>query len=323
MKKQKIAIIGAGICGLYLGWKLSEKGHLVSIFEKKREIGDKVCSGLFSERILGFIPQSRSLIQNTINSVILHFPGKTITIKFSKKFYVMSHTDLNKLMENLAQKAGVKINLNHNISALSRKANSSSPFINGEEFDKVIGCDGANSFVRKELNLPELQYRLGILGFLEEKSNLNFVEAWPCQKGFLWKIPRGAKIEYGIIADSLKAKIIFDKFLKKNNIQLAGIRSRIIPQGFAVPFSSSITLCGDAAGLTKPWSGGGVVWGLTAAEILLKTFPDFLNYHRRMKRFFLPRIAFSKIIVKIIYYIGFKTPFLLPKKVRMESDFLL
>jgi flavin-dependent dehydrogenase len=234
----------------------------------------------------------------------------------------MSHTDLNKLMENLARTAGVEINLNHNISALRGEENFPLS-INGKKFDKVIGCGGAHSFIRKEFNLSEPRYRLGILGFLEEKSNLSYVETWPCRNGFLWKIPRGTKIEYGIIADPLKAKIIFDKFLKKNNIQFTGMQSRIIPQGFSVPFSSSVTLCGDAAGLTKPWSGGGVVWGLTAAEILLKTFPDFLNYHRQMKFFFIPRIVLSKIAVKIIYYIGFKIPFLLPKKVRIESDFLL
>ena len=52
MTKQNVAIIGGGICGLYLSWKLSRKGHLVTVFEKKKKIGNEICSGLFSERIL-------------------------------------------------------------------------------------------------------------------------------------------------------------------------------------------------------------------------------------------------------------------------------
>jgi len=320
--KQKVAIIGAGICGLYLAWNLAKKGYSVSIFEKEGKIVNKVCSGLFSERILRFIPQSRSLIQNTIDQAVIHFPQKTIIVKFSKKFYVIDHTNLNKLIKNLAQNAEAKINFDHRIFLLNKKSNLLLS-INGKEFDRVIGCDGANSFIRQELNLPTPSYRLGILGFLEEESDLNYVEAWPCQGGFIWRIPRGTKIEYGIMANPLSAAKIFNKFLEKNNIQLIKMQSRIIPQGFVIPSSSVITLCGDAAGLTKPWSGGGVVWGLTAAKILLNSFPNFLKYQRKMKKFFLPRIIFSKMAVKIIYSVGFKIPFLLPKTVKMESDFLI
>ena len=59
----KVAIIGAGICGLYLALKLSESGSEVTVFEKKEKIGKEVCSGLVSERILDFIPESQKLIQ--------------------------------------------------------------------------------------------------------------------------------------------------------------------------------------------------------------------------------------------------------------------
>ena len=78
MKPHNTAIIGAGIIGLYLAWKLSEAGHKVTVFEKRSSIGKEACSGLFSERLLSFIPQSRTLIQNRIDSVLVHFPKKKI-----------------------------------------------------------------------------------------------------------------------------------------------------------------------------------------------------------------------------------------------------
>lgn len=322
MKKQKVAIIGAGINGLYLAWKLSEIGHNVSVFERNKKIDNKICSGLFSERVLDFIPQSKKIIQNTINRAIIHFPKKTITLEFSKKFYVMNHNSLNELLKKLAEETGSSVYLNSDINSL-REENKSLLFVKNKKFDKIIGSDGANSVVRRELNISEPKYRLGILGFLEKKSNLDYVETWPCKNGFIWKIPKGEKIEYGIIANPSEANEIFKSFLDKHNIQLKKIQSRIIPQGFSIPKHPVITVCGDAAGLTKPWSGGGVVWGLTAAEILLKNFPNFLNYYNRARSFFLPRIVFSKIIVKIVYYIGFRFSFLLPSKVKIESDFLL
>lgn len=308
---QKVAIIGAGICGLYLAWKLSEKGHKVTVFEKNGKVGNQVCSGLFSQRILKFIPESRKLIQNKINYVLLHFPKKIVNVRFSKNFFVISHFELDKLTAGLAQRAGAEIVLNYNVSSIPK------------EFDKVIGCDGPNSFIRKSLGLPEPSYRLGILGFVKKPSSLDYVETWPCQNGFIWKIPRGNKLEYGIVAKFQEAKKLLDNFLGKDNISLEGVKSKIVPQGFIIPKNHSITLCGDAAGLTKPWSGGGVVWGLTAAEILLKTFPDFLIYRRSIKRFFIPKIIFSKTAIKLVYFLGFKMPWLLPKETTMESDFLL
>ena len=313
MKSQllKIAIIGAGINGLYLAWKLSRAGHEVTIFEKKERIGKEACSGLFSERILEFIPQSQKLTLNKIDFVLIHFPKRTLKIKFRKKFFVMSHAELDRLVSKLAEEAGTKIILGKAVDSLP------------QGFDRVIGCDGYNSFVRKEAGLKNLTFRATIQGFLDKKDQSSFVETWPQDKGFIWKIPRGEEIEYGIITKPSLAKGLFEEFLNKNNLQLQRIRGFVVPQGFSLPKNKTITLCGDAAGLTKPWSGGGVIWGLMADEILLKNFPNFLKYRNRLKMFFLPRIIFSKAILKAVYFFGFRFPWIMPKNIKIEGDFML
>lgn len=313
----KVAIIGAGSCGLYLAWKLSGKDREATVFEKKKDISSKACSGLFSERIIDFVPESKNLVENEINSVIVHFPKKSVKVNFSKKFLVMNHAKLDNLLLKTAQNSGAKIIFGHNVSKLPAG------------FDKIIGADGADSIVRQILKLPKLSFRLGIQGFVPKKSEEDYVETWPCRgvrgarSGFIWRIPRGNKIEYGIMTDVNEAYKIFTEFAEKKNIHLEGIKARIIPQGFNIPLNEDATLCGDAAGLTKPWSGGGVVWGLIAADILVKNFPDFSRYSKQAQKFFRFKILKSKILTKLVYFLGYNLPFLLPNNTRIESDFLV
>lgn len=308
---KKVAIIGAGINGLYLAWKLSEKKHKVTVFEKRDRIGKEACSGLFSEKILRFIPESKKLIQNETSSVLVHFPKKTVRVEFAERFFVMDHSKLDNLAASLARKAGAKIVLSNPVS------------FPPSGFDRVIGCDGTDSAIRKSLKLAEPSYRLGIQGFLPVEDHSDCVETWPVAEGFIWKIPRGRETEYGIISGPRQAKGLLDDFLAKNRIALGRTKAALIPQGFSVPKNyPAITLCGDAAGLTKPWSGGGVVWGLLAADLLLKNFPDFLKYGKEIERFFSNKLVFSRMATAAVYFFGFNIPWLLPGSVKIKGDFL-
>lgn len=317
----RIAIVGAGVCGLYLAWKLAEKGEEVTVFEKKGQIGKEICSGLFSARILDFMPQSRDLIQNQIDYVLINFPRRTLKVNFSKKFFLIKHEELDRLAAALAQKAGAKIILESNIS--KSNINGGRFDMGGQEFDRIIGCDGALSDVRRGLGLKDPELFSGIQGFTAKKDSLNYVETWATESGFIWRIPRGEESEWGIMEKPQRANLIFEGFLNKNKINLERKRSWIIPQGFIMPANQKIALCGDAAGLCKPWSGGGVVWALTAADILLKNFPDFVKYREAAKNLFLPKIILSKIAKKIIYFSGRNLPWLLPRSYTIESDFLI
>jgi len=332
-ESKKIAIIGAGIAGLYLAWKLSEKGHKITLFEKREKIGKECCSGLFSERILGFIPQAKSLIEKEFNTCHIHFPKKTFEVKFKRQVLFIEHYKLDNLVAELAKNVGAEILLNQNLDELP------------PNFDRIIGCDGPLSFVRRKLNLANPLFYLGIQKFIQspivsretfsEKVSRETLDTWPIEdglaphhffsksgEGFLWKIPRKDIIEYGIIAPPLKAERIFEEFLQEKDIGSDNLKSALIPQGLILPKNPKITLCGDAAGLCKPWTGGGVIWGLIAAELLIKHFPDLLAYRKAVRKFFLPQIFFSKTANKLVRFLGFNLPWLLPKKVKMDNDFL-
>ena len=84
----------------------------------------------------------------------------------------------------------------------------------------------------------------------------------------------------------------------------------------------NITLCGDSSGLTKPWSGGGLIWQLTMADILIKHFPDFQGYQKEVSKFFKGKIQRGKFITSLVYFLGNNFSFILPSNVLIDNDFL-
>jgi flavin-dependent dehydrogenase len=331
----KVAIIGGGICGLYLAKNLAQKKNEVTVFERKLTIGKECCSGLFSARLFDFIPEAKKLSTNRINGAIINFPKKTVKLHFKPPFYVIEHRQLDLLMAGLASFSGVDIHVGETIDATKLAEFE-------KTYDRIIGCDGALSptrtYLLKKANrgktpgkLPgvfplgklEPEFWLGIQGFEEKTDNNDFVETWATKNGFIWKIPRSDDIEWGIMEKSASARILFDEFTKQKGIKLERLKSAIIPQGLILPKSETITLCGDASGLTKPWSGGGVVWNLTQAGFLLKNFPNFLQYRKEALRFFSFKLFAGKLAKNAAYTTGFNFPWLIPGNINLDGDFLI
>lgn len=308
---QKVAIIGAGITGLYLAWKLSRLGHKATVFEKKDKIETKPCSGLISERLKNFVPLDESLIENRINFCQIRFPKKNIKLTLKPTHFVINRQELSEKLAEFAREAGAEILLNQTLSELP------------QGYDKIIGCDGALSKTREWLSLPNPSFRLGFQVLKQQEDRSDFIEVWPFQNGFCWKIPRGKEIEYGALGPLNSVKKNFEDFCPKNNIifDKSELKSALIPLGLVLPNTKNITLCGDSAGLTKPWSGGGVVWGLTAAEILLKHFPDFKRYHRETIKFFAPKIMKGKLITSLVYFLGQRFSVIMPSEASRDNDF--
>lgn len=310
----KVAIVGAGIIGLYLAWKLGREGHQVTVFEKKSRPGAKVCSCLISERVRQFIPFDNSLIENRINFCQIHFPKKTIRLRFQPAHLAVNRPCLEAALLGLCQKQGVNFLLGQEIRQVPKG------------FNRIIGCDGAGSNMSKALGLPLPRLRLALLGFSKQEDGSDSVETWPIKKGFCWRIPRGDRVEYGAIGPLKSVKNEFREFCQTSDFHAleygSKIEAALVPQGLVLPARGDVTLCGDAAGLTKPWSGGGIIWGMLAADILLKNFPDFVKYKKEVSRAFKSKILKAKLALPMVYFLGHYLSWLLPGNIAMDNDSL-
>ncbi|MFA5080907.1 MAG: NAD(P)-binding protein [Candidatus Paceibacterota bacterium] len=315
---KKIAIIGGGIIGLYIGWKLSQKGESVVIFEKKNEseVDFKCCSGLVSERIKNFIPIEDNLIKNKIKSCRIKFAKKQIELIFKPNHLALDRERVIRRLISLNREVATELRFDEEIKDIPIG------------FDKIIFCNGANSFIKKEKNNSKQNFRLGAQIIVNKEDNNDFVETFFINSGFCWKIPRGNIVEYGIITKPEKLVQEFDKFLlSQGRTRESGkFYSAVIPQPktFDSLFFSdnqNIFFCGDSLGLVKPWSGGGIIWNLTAADILIKNIDSSFKYKKKLKKKFAWQILKGSIFNKFVGFLGNKAPFILPKRIIYDNDF--
>ena len=316
----KIGIVGAGINGTYLAWKLS-KDHDVTLFEKKKKIGKDVCSGLVSARLWKFIPKTKKLILNTIDGAVLHFPKKDVFFNFFPDMLVLNRKGLDTYIASLAKKNGTKVILGTEVKKIYHvKGMRPQISVGGKvhEFDYLIGSDGYFSVVRDSIGIKAPDYRLGIYTYVNKKSDSNKVDIYPIEDGFSWIIPRKKNLEYGMLAKPKIARKIF----KKNKVKPKKIYSYVVPRGLTHAEKGRIALCGDVIGLTKPWSGGGILWSLTADDILIKNFPNFKKYNEKLEDYFEPKIFFSKLIERTGRFLGNNIPRLAPNELYFDGDWI-
>jgi flavin-dependent dehydrogenase len=100
------------------------------------------------------------------------------------------------------------------------------------------------------------------------------------------------------------------------------IHSHLIPSRLTKMYKGKVALSGDAIGLTKPWSYGGITWGLIADDILIKTFPNFKKYEEKVKDYFEPKIFYSKIALFAAKNLSGKLSFLAPKEIWFDGDWV-
>ncbi len=311
-KQYKIAIIGAGINGLYLAWKLAEQGHQVVLFEKKPNPFGKICSGLISARIKNFVPLDEKVFLNRIEKCFINYPRKRVELAMAPLHFVVDRDHLNQILWDSGRRAGVQYLFEHEISQLPDK-----------DFDRIVLCNGGVSKLGERPEMVTQSFYLGLQFFEEKKDYKNHVETWAHESGFFWKIPRGSNVEWGVLGASLGLINKFRGFCKEKLIVFPEdkIQSAIIPQGLRIIGRDKVANCGDAAGLCKPWSGGGVIWGLTAADMLIRNIDNLAQYEKEAREFFAPLVFKGEIARKAASFVGFNTPFLMPSKVRRDNDF--
>ncbi|MFC7166842.1 geranylgeranyl reductase family protein [Halospeciosus flavus] len=281
------AVVGAGPPGSRFARQAADRHNDVIVFEQG-EIGEPLaCSGHVSLDIWDYVPADarEDLFQNAIYGARFHAGGPdSKAYPFYKDEPVSNAVDrvqLDKVLAEAAADAGADVRDGHTVTNVVEKPGHVVLTIRGPdgEFDvearMVAGCDGPRSRVRRALDLPEPdEFLHGVLAFDPEPDGQDFVDVHlTVDDFFAWRIPRGdAGVEYGLAATPDAEGDVaerFDEFVADYGVaeNIEHRCSGLIPVGPPDTVTSERGfLIGDAAGQTKPFTGGGILYGMTAAD---------------------------------------------------------
>ncbi|UPM43218.1 geranylgeranyl reductase family protein [Halocatena salina] len=276
-------VVGAGPAGSRFARSAAERNHDVLVFEHG-EIGRPLaCSGHVSTDIWEYVPADArdELFQNEIRGARFHIGGpETDGEPFYKDEPVSNAIDrvgLDKTLARMADRAGADVRDQHTVTALEEHRDHVTVTVNGpdgtERHDArmVAGCDGPRSRVRRECDLPQPEEFLhGVLAFDSTPDHEAFVDVHlTVPEFFAWRIPRGeAGVEYGLaVAPDSDVSGRFSSFCDAYGVDVSHRCSGAIPIGPPRRVIGRRSfLIGDAAGQTKPFTGGGILYGMRAAD---------------------------------------------------------
>ncbi len=269
-----IIVSGAGPSGLHAANLCKDLGYNVLVIEEHERIGEPVhCSGLISRRIKDFIPLSEiaNAIENEVCSAVIH--SHTSSFELRKNGTVAFVINRSKFDKCLAKSLGKRNILKARVLDFESKKRMVVKTTKGVFRSEIlVGCDGANSLVARKLGQLPIEMINGVIGTKKGKNHSDGVDIYfdknKIGDGFFWKIPRGASTEFGAFGKGVNFRYLEEFFGEKFEKKYGGM----IPIGHVrKTYFPRVLLAGDAAGLTKPWSGGGVIFGMESAKAAART----------------------------------------------------
>jgi geranylgeranyl reductase family protein len=284
-----VLVVGGGPTGCVAAAGMAHELR-VKVLEEHARIGEPVqCAGLVTPRVVEMASASDAVL-NTIDGAYVHFPGgRVIELQGNEvKAVVVDRGEFDRRCSLLAQKAGAEVITGSKVGSVERTAEGlRARTAEGElECKALLAADGYRSDVARSLGIGQardlvrgLEVDLRLRS--EDRRKVRVFLGNDVAPGFFaWAIPCGDLTRVGLCVSREKGKP--QDFLTRlldaqgwSGAERVRTYSGAIPLGhIARTYADRLLVAGDAAGLAKPISGGGLFTGMTAGKLAADTLLD-------------------------------------------------
>ncbi len=342
-KKQHIAIAGAGLVGSLLSSYLAKRGFKVSVFERRPDMRKNL---LDRGRSINLALSNRGIraleevgMAEELKKVAIPMHGRTMHDRKSQLSFQpygkqgqfinsISRSNLNMALMDKAESLGVEFHFNQRIASVDFEKTEfvfqlPTSGIQPQEFDAIIGADGAFSAVRGAMQITDrFDYAQDYIahGYKELhipgdaagnfKLEKNSLHIWPRESFMLIALPNpdGSftctlffPFEGQTSFSSLKTKTEVEAFLKETFPDAFGLMESPVESFMSSPPSSLVTVkcfpwtrnktlaIGDAAHGIVPFFGQGMNAGFEDCRILNQMIDQASDWRELFSQFQLKR----------------------------------
>lgn len=284
-------IVGGGGAGLRFGTLFKEKNpdSKVIILEEHKDIGKPVqCTGILTDEIEKLISKNalKKFTLNKITKTKVFSPNNSVTLPI-KTNYIISNPGFIEHLHDEAMNVGVNVKTGTRYLKNAGNKIEYKDIISGKIIEvsdnKLIGADGPRSEVARNNNLfGKREFLTGVQARVRLKDfDPSQIDFYPHIGEYAWFTPESDEIARIGVAAKDNAKKIFDSFIKKypgTILEMQGgpipLHKPKIPLRFRQK-DFSATLLGDSALQIKNTTGGGIIPGLKAADVLSDNFETY------------------------------------------------
>jgi digeranylgeranylglycerophospholipid reductase len=291
-----VVIIGGGPAGLFAGARLAAAGFQTTLLEEHASVGEPVhCTGVLAADAFDEFNLSRRSVLNQLTTARFTSPAGHEVIYAGDRVeaVVIDRREFDRDLLERATFAGVAIERGARVTGVQVDAGGVTITTPSSEYRArgcILAC-GANYSLHRQVGFGMPRLFLHTAQLELAASRLGDVElhfgAEIAPKGFGWAVPvvRGNEqcARIGVMCDG-DAPRYFQRLATRvvSRWGLAGDlarpRQKILPLApISRTYGDRLLAIGDAAGLVKPTTGGGIYYSLVSAALAAETLADAVS----------------------------------------------